>query len=387
MIAKGINLGGWLLMEGYILGGRNIAEHEFKARFKKIYGERELSYFEKSFRENFITEEDFKIISSWGARHIRLPFHYKIFEKRPFVYSEESIRFLKKILKWCEKYNLKVILDLHAACGSQNQDWHSDSSGKALLWENENFRTRAYSLWEYLAANLKDEEALYGYDVLNEPVVSKNNINKLKDFYKKTIKAIRSADKKRLIFLEGNNWAQDIGFLADIITDNTAVSIHAYQPLNFTFNFIRNYSYPGIIDGTLWNKDRMRKWLLPYKKFSSKYKVDIYAGEFGVNYRGNKYGELVWLRDILDIFKEFRFGWTYWTHKAISGGIFPDGIVQYLDNPSWIQRQGPIYGLENLYAEWKSNKNKIIDSWKTRNFNINYEIVDTLRRHMASGNQ
>lgn len=30
MLLKGVNLGNWLLMEGYISGGRNIAVREFK---------------------------------------------------------------------------------------------------------------------------------------------------------------------------------------------------------------------------------------------------------------------------------------------------------------------------------------------------------------------
>ena len=37
---KGVNIGGWLLMEGYLLGGRNIPEQEFKDRFKKFQQKR-----------------------------------------------------------------------------------------------------------------------------------------------------------------------------------------------------------------------------------------------------------------------------------------------------------------------------------------------------------
>lgn len=368
-------------MEGYILGGRNIAEQEFKAKFKRIHGNRELAVLEKEFRKRFIREEDLRLISSWGANCVRLPVHYKIFEKKPYVYNKESLTFLRRILRWADKYKLKVILDLHAACGAQNCDWHADSTGKALLWRHKRNRDRTCALWRYLAENLASERALYGYDVLNEPVIAKGRVGELKTFYKDVITSIRSVDKKSVIFLEGNTWAQDIDFLKDLIAENIAVSIHFYEPLEFTFNFRRGYTYPGAINGGPWNKERIRRRLSRYKDFSSKYGVSVFVGEFGVNYRGNRYGELRWLDDALSVFREFGFSWTYWTYKAVSSGIFPDGIVQYLDNSPWVKREGPVYGLENLYTAWPAYKNKIVSSWNTKHFQVNHDIVKGLKKH------
>lgn len=381
MILKGVNLGSWLLMEGYILGGRNIPEQEFKTKFKKIYGKKELESFERKFRNSFIAESDLRLISSWGANCIRLPLHYKIFENKPYQYNDGSLKFIRKVLRWADNYNLKVILDLHAACGCQNCDWHADSKGKALLWENEKFRMRTYALWEYLAANLKDEKALYGYDILNEPVIDRKRVGIVKAFYRHLIKSIRRIDTKKVIFLEGNIWGQEIDFLKDLLSDNIAVSIHTYLPLNFTFNFRRNYKYPGLIDNVYWDKNAVSRYLDRYRRFSSKNKVDIYVGEFGVNYRGNKYGELVWLDDILSMFEKFGFSWTYWTYKAVSNAVFPDGIVQYIHNPCWVKREGPVYGLENLYTEWAGHKREIIRSWNTKNFWVNSDIVTILKNY------
>jgi endoglucanase len=381
MIAKGINLGNWLLMEGYICGGRNIPESEFKAKFKSIYGKKELDIFESEFRKTYIAKEDFKTIASWGADCIRLPFHYRFFEKAPYRYDSQSLLFVKRVLSWAEECNVKVILDLHAACGSQNYDWHSDSKGRALLWENARYRDRTYCLWEYLSSNLKDEKALYGYDVLNEAVAKKSQLGMLKNFYRETVKRIRKADKNIQIFLEGNSWAQQVEFLADVLSDNTHISIHTYQPLEFTFNFVRNYRYPGKINGRIWDKRQIAKHLKPYRVFADKNNCDILVGEFGINYRGNAYGETLWLDDMLSVFKEFEFSWTYWTYKAVSLGVFPDGIMQYNDNPSWIRREGPLYGLENIYKDWAGNKKDIIRSWKTKNFSANQDILKTLKKY------
>ncbi len=38
IILKGVNLGGWLMMEGYMFGGRNTPEHDFRNSFEKSIG-------------------------------------------------------------------------------------------------------------------------------------------------------------------------------------------------------------------------------------------------------------------------------------------------------------------------------------------------------------
>ena len=113
---RGVNLGGWLMMEGYILHGRNIAEKIFKAEFKKRCGQKELDNFARLYRDNFITESDFRNISSLGFNCIRLPFNYRLTEKAG------GLKILKKAVRLCEKYRIYCILDMHAAPGSQNED-------------------------------------------------------------------------------------------------------------------------------------------------------------------------------------------------------------------------------------------------------------------------
>jgi aryl-phospho-beta-D-glucosidase BglC (GH1 family) len=381
MRLKGINLGGWLLMEGYILGGRNIPESEFKNKFRKIYGKKELERFQMYFRDNFIQEIDFKIISSLGANCIRVPFNWRLLEKKPFCYDKKGFLYLEKVLRWASSYNLKVILDLHAAAGAQNCDWHSDSSGKAFLWEDKGYQERTYALWEAIVNHFKDKESLYGYDVLNEPVIKRKNINTLKKFYQNLIKRIKKIDKNHVIFLEGNLWAQEIDFLKDLIEENISVSIHTYQPLNYTFNFVPFYNFPGKIDGVFWDKRRIYRYLEPYFKFSLKNKVKIFVGEFGINWRGGWWGELKWLKAILEVFDEFNFDYTYWTYKAIANRIYPDGIYQYLPNSRYVNREGPLMGWESYLSLWKTDKKKIVKFWQTPNFTPNQSIINLLKKH------
>ena len=109
--------------------------------------------------------------------------------------------------------------------------------------------------------------------------------------------------------------------------------------------------------------------------------MPLYVGEFGVNWRGGHYGELRWLKDILDIFKKGSFHWTYWTYKTVANSIFPDGVYRYIKNPAWVNRKGPITGWENFYTLWPKEKGRITFSWRTENFKRNDKLYSLLRRY------
>lgn len=379
MNKKGLNLGCWLNPEGYIFGGRNFPFHEFCKNFSDIYGKDELNFFKEAFYKNYITEKDFEIIKRFGVNLIRLPIHFAFIETSPYEYNNKHISFLKKVFSWAEKNNILIILDLHASPGSQNADWHSDSNGVANLWKFKSNRERTYRLWEVLVDNFKNEKALYGYDVLNEPV-GKDEI--VLDFYENVLNHIIRLDDKHKIFFEGNFWSQKINFLEKFFYKNSEknihISIHNYAPINFTYNFIKNLNYPGKIDNEFWSKDKIYEYLKPYKEFKEKYNVDLLVGEFGINPRNNAFGEIDFLQDLVAVYNEYEFDWTYWTYKAVTSGTFPDGILQYNENPSWVRREGNIFGMETYYTEWKNKKDAIIFSWSSENFVLNKLVSKSL---------
>ena len=207
----------------------------------------------------------------------------------------------------------------------------------------------------------------------------------LKDFYRTAIKAIKAIDKNHAIFVEGNTWAQDIEFLKDILEDNIVISIHAYQPLEYTFQFVRSQRYPGLICGERWDRKKICRYLDRYYAFSKKHSVEIFVGEFGINYRGNCYGEVDYLSDLLSTFDQYGFDWTYWTYKAVANNVFPDGVYQYRDNPAWICREGPVSGWENYYQLWERNKRAIVQSWKTEQYTLNKDIAKALKQYFQRG--
>lgn len=380
---KGVALGGWLMMEGYMYYGRNIPEKTFKENFEKAAGREAVQEFTRAFRDTFIREYDIKLIKEWGANCIRVPFNYRLveFEERPFSFNEEGVKYLDRIVEWCEAYDLYCILDMHALPGAQNPDWHSDCVGEPEFFKDPFNQDRYLRLWHFLADRYKNSSAVAGYDVMNEPIVPLHQEGMLKDLYEKVTSEIRDVDPKHIIFLEGSEWSARIWFLGTPKDKNTAYSVHAYVPTEFAFNWIPGLTFPGKVHGIEWNKGMIDVLAKQYKNYCARHRVPLYVGEFGVNCRDGHYGENAWVTDALYIFAKYHFHWTYWTYKSVANAVFPDGVYRYVENPAWVNRKGPIMGWETFYTLWNKEKHHIINSWKTEHFTRNDKLYHILKNH------
>jgi len=368
VLLKGVNFGGWLMMEAYFMYAPNLPQQVFEKEFIQQCGIQALSELLEKFRDNFITESDVKQVASWGMNCIRLPFHYKI------AADPQAIHYLDRTMAWARKHKVYLMLDLHAAPGAQNHDWHSDSMGPAELWTNKANRHKTYDLWQMLADRYKDETIIAGYDVLNEAVL--HDAGLLNEFYRETIKAIRRADCNHILFIEGKHWAQQIDVLDDFKDDNWVYSIHFYEPPEFTFNYVPFLKYP-------WkgcNKDILRRRMEGYFRFAQKKQRPVHVGEFGVNYRQGVYNEHLYLRDELKCFNDFGFHWTYWTYKAVKNYLHPDGIYGYYPNSPWVNRPGVKPGWHCWGDCWPTLKTQMAASWRTDAFNLNTRVIQQLKK-------
>ena len=82
-----------------------------------------------------------------------------------------------------------------------------------------------------------------GYDILNEPVTRHTGV--INTWYNRVIDAVRATGDRKLIFIEGNAWAQEMDFLRINNRMNVVYSIHSYQPLGHVLNFEPGRVYPG----------------------------------------------------------------------------------------------------------------------------------------------
>ncbi len=373
---RGVNFGGWLMMEGYILHAPNRAVQLFKKDFAKRLGPQALTAFERAFEEYFIQAEDVRRVRAMGLNCIRLPFHYGVVEEAPGKINRKGIARIDGALRWAREAGVRVILDMHAAPGAQNADWHADAVGRARFWGSPAYQRRAVRIWEFLADRYKDHPEVAGYDLLNEAVTE--DTRALNAYYHEVIRHIRAIDHRHILFVEGNRWAMDLEALDDFDDDNLALSIHFYHPIEFTFNFIPHLRYPLQSSAGRFGRETLKKMIGAYSRFARKKQRALFVGEFGVNARQGLYGEDLWLIDILDIFRAHDIHWTYWTFKAVKNACFPDGIYSYIPNDPWISRHGPLSGWETYADRWRTDRAAIIRSWATERFTPNAEVIRIL---------
>ena len=98
------------------------AELDTLNKFTLLFGEEKTAELFKSYRDNYITEEDFKNVKALGFNCIRIPFWYRNFmsdENGTYITEndDENPGFVKLdfACEMAEKYNLYLILTCTAA--------------------------------------------------------------------------------------------------------------------------------------------------------------------------------------------------------------------------------------------------------------------------------
>ncbi|WVQ79932.1 hypothetical protein IAT38_002033 [Cryptococcus sp. DSM 104549] len=136
--AFGVNLGGWLVTEPFIVPGLyekyatgadgTTAIDEFT--LSQNMGSN-LTNIMKEHYDTFITEKDFAEIAAAGLNWVRLPIGFwsiETWDGEPYL-ERVSWEYVLKAIRWCRKYGLRLNLDLHNVPGSENGWNHSGRQG------------------------------------------------------------------------------------------------------------------------------------------------------------------------------------------------------------------------------------------------------------------
>lgn len=309
---RGVSLGNWLLLESYMLGFPYV-DCGIQRAFADVLGERGRKFWD-TYRAHTITEADFAAIAALGFNAVRLPFTYRLLEsgQQPGRYSESGFRWIDLAMGWARKHGLGVILDLHAAPGSQADDWNADNvTGQKLLWENADYRRRTVALWSAIAARYRDEPAVLAYDVLCEPVAP--DVAVLNALYKDIIAAIRAAGSRQIIQLEPNRWARDWasldkGLFAD---DQVMAQAHVYPSLNLPPDVVAAYPH-GQHNGQAIDAAYVGRVI--EAAFDPGLERPRFMGEFGID---TVHPHHAWLGGMIDYLEATGTHWCLWAWKDI----------------------------------------------------------------------
>jgi len=382
---RGVNLGNWLLVEGYLLAGPNEPEHRIRACMAEVVGASQTRAFYRKYQDAYIQASDLRRIRRWGFNFVRIPFNYRLFLPSPQgrLYARDGWKRLDWVIKQCSRLGLYCLLDLHAAPGAQNADWHSDSPGKPGLWDSPKDQEETTALWGKIARRYRDEPAVAGYDLLNEPVAS--STVPVMRLYRRCLEAIREAGDHHLVFLEGTRWSDDFEGLDEMDDPQLVYSPHFYKPAAFVLHLDPDAAYPGEIEGKYWNKQTLRGELERFHRLGQKSSRPVLIGEFGVHRRCPCcHAETRWVKEALGLFESFEFHWTYWVYKALDGPCFPNGLLQLPGNPSWLRREGAKCGWQNFGRVLARSGREILSAMDSRHFREDPIVLEELQRAVRS---
>jgi endoglucanase len=292
---KGINLGNWLVPEGYMFRfARARAPAEIEGVIETLIGLQEASRFWAEFRDVYIAKEDIRFIKAAGFNTVRVPLHWRLFvqpgDGGADKFEGPGWYLLDRLVQWCRESGLRVILDLHAAPGGQTGVNHDDGPGFPLVFYVPRYRRLTVELWRQLAAHYRDEPAILGYDLLNEPISPYNDESylnaRLEPLYRDITAAIRGVDTNHLVILAGAQWSTSFAVFGPPFDANAVYSYHKF------------WAHPT------------RDALQSYLNFSNRWNVPLLIGETGE-------GSNDWNKKFRRLNERFGIGWCFWPYKSL----------------------------------------------------------------------
>ncbi|POM73320.1 Glucan 1,3-beta-glucosidase, partial [Phytophthora palmivora] len=242
--SKGVNLGSWLVAEYWMTssadfwtGAVNASQGEYTAIAEAIDPDAIRSHLEYH-HSTFINESDIAEIAAVGINTVRVPIGYWIVGFDDYdpsgkaewkVYTNGTLKYLDLLVKdWAKKYNVAVLLSVHAAKGSQNgADNSSPSVYGSEFWaefaENVN---NTISMVSYLADRYKNEDAFLGFGLLNEPN-GDTTTDVLYDYYEHVLTDFMLAPAYTNVWVEWHPyfvWGYDDVSDEDLVTTSVKVN-------------------------------------------------------------------------------------------------------------------------------------------------------------------
>ena len=151
---------------------------------------------------------------------MRLPINQRHFEHdaAPFELLRAGFERLDGAIRACADAGLYSVIDLHAVPGCQNQHWHSDNpTHVAAFWQHPHFQDRVVHLWRALAERYRDEPAVAGYNLLNEPADPSGQV--VGPFHDRLVAAVREVDPDHIVFVDGNTYSTDFSAFARAVPE------------------------------------------------------------------------------------------------------------------------------------------------------------------------
>ncbi|GMY11317.1 probable glucan 1,3-beta-glucosidase A [Fagus crenata] len=277
------------------------------------YGPEKASQVMQEHWNTYITDEDFRFMSSNGLTAVRIPVGWWIAQDptppKPFVGG--SLHALDNAFTWAQKYGMKVIVDLHAVQGSQNGNDHSGARDGFQEWGDSNIKDTV-AVIDFLAKRYANYPSLAAIELMNEPLAPGVTLDNLKNYYKAGYDAVQkytpsayvilsnrlgNADPKELLSFAGN--------LSHVVIDVHYYNLYSDQFSNM--NVQQNIDY-------IYNQRASALKAVTTSNGPLSF-VGEWTAEFARN-GASMQDYLKFAKAQQDVYGRATFGWAYWAYKC-----------------------------------------------------------------------
>ena len=330
---KGVNLGGWFS---------------------------QCDYTEERY-QNFIREEDFAVIRSWGADHVRVPVDYNLLENEDGSFRESGFRHLEDAFRWAGETGLNLIVDLHKTAGFS----FDPDEKEAGFFDNEVYQERFYRLWVEITKRFGRYADRAAFELLNE-VTEKEFMPAWNRIARECIRRIR-VYAPEISILVGGYWHNNAASVKDIDVPedrHLVYNFHCYDPHIFTHQGAywmppMDTSFRISVNATFGEMAAACRKMIPFSadgflrypedahlsveyftglfaeavEAAEKRGVPLYCGEYGVIDNSKPEEALQWFRLIHEAFEHYGIGRAAWSYRQMDFGLSDarmDGVREEL---------------------------------------------------------
>ena len=359
VLLRGIGLGNWLLPEGYMwkFGPDGDRPRKIEKMVRDLIGKEKAAEFWQQFRRNYITENDIKRIAELGFNSVRPALNARLFltEGDSAQFIEDGFILIDNLVRWCRKYGIYVIIDMHGAPGGQTganiDDSIEDQPGLFMDIRNQD---RLVDLWVKIAKRYSDEPTVIAYNLLNEPLPRRTGAadkygHLVEPLYKRITTAIREVDTNHMITLEGIDWSNDWSIFSQPFDDNVFYQFHYY----------------------CWNRPDNLNDISKFLSHREKLNTPVWVGE-----TGEKGNTIYWATT--QYFEANNIGWSFWPWKKMDTKNTPYSIKR---PENWEKIVDYSHGKEKPSSEIaQSAFNELIENIKLSNCVYFPDVVNSIFR-------
>ncbi|KAJ8771626.1 hypothetical protein K2173_026803 [Erythroxylum novogranatense] len=265
----------------------------------------------------FIVEDDFKFISQNGLNAARIPVGWWIAsgDSPPGPYVGGSLQALDNAFSWAEKYGVKIIIDLHAAPGSQNGFEHSSPRDGSQEWGQTaaNIQQTVVVI-DFLTARYAKSSSLYAVQLINEPLAPGASLDALNKYYQAGYDAVRKHSSTAYVVMSnrlGPAEPREFFPLASGL-NGTVIDVHYYNLFSSIFDTM---TVQQNIDFINTNRSAQLSYV------TSSNGPLTFVGEWVAEWQvrgATKEDYQRFANAQLEVFGRASFGWAYWTLKNVN---------------------------------------------------------------------